>query len=326
MGRHSNRMTKDAPYDFRDKDAEMRAATSYVPRKSSRNGATIFSIAVFIATCAIVLGIAYLVSGTIGIEAVIAMLLVAALVLSSTHIALSWEKVVVLRFGKLNRVVGPGLYFTLPIIEHGTIRVDQRIIATPFFAEKTLTADLVPVNIDAVLFWVVWDAEKACTEVEDYYAAVSFLAQTAMREAVGRSTVAEVALRRDQLDIEIKEDIAKEAAVWGVDIISVKVRDIVLPDELQEVMSLEAQADREKNARMAVAGIERDLAEMLTEAADVYGDPGAALKLRTMLMQYETVKKSKGTVVTVPSAMSDGFADGSGENGGTSRGVRMDKQ
>lgn len=309
---------KDAPYDVRDKEAEVRAATSYVPRKSSRNGAIIFNIAAFIGTCAIVLGFFYIATGSIGLEAIVAMLLAAVLVLSSVHIALSWEKVVVLRFGKLNRVVGPGLYFTIPIIEHGTIRVDQRIIATPFFADKTLTADLVPVNIDAVLFWVVWDAEKACTEVEDYYAAVSFLAQTAMREAVGRSTVAEVALRRDQLDIEIKEDIEKEAASWGVDIISVKVRDIVIPDELQEVMSLEAQADREKNARMAVVGVERDLAEMLSEAAEVYGDPEVALKLRTMLMQYETVKKSKGTVVTVPSAFSDGFADGQGEKpGGT---------
>lgn len=316
MGRRNTRMMKDAPYDVRDKEAEIRAATSYVPRKSSRNGAVIFNIAVFVATCAVVLGIAYAVAGAVTLEAIVAMLLIAVLVLSSTHIALSWEKVVVLRFGNFSRVVGPGLYFTIPIIEHGTIRVDQRIIATPFYAEKTLTADLVPVNIDAVLFWVVWDAEKACTEVEDYYAAVSFLAQTAMREAVGRSTVAEVALRRDQLDLEIKEDIEKEAASWGVDIISVKVRDIVIPDELQEVMSLEAQADREKNARMAVAGVERDLAEMLAEAAEVYGDPEAALKLRTMLMQYETVKKSKGTVVTVPSAMSDGFTDGSGDRVG----------
>lgn len=326
MGRNTNRMMKDAPYDFRDKNAEMRAATSYVPRKSSRNGAIIFNIAVFIATCAIVLGIAYVISGSIGIEVIIVMLLLATFALSATHIALSWEKVVVLRFGTFNRVVGPGLYFTFPIVEHGTIRVDQRTIATPFNAEKTLTADLVPVNIDAVLFWVVWDAEKACTEVEDYYAAVSFLAQTAMREAVGRSTVAEVALRRDQLDVEIKEDIEKEAANWGVDIISVKVRDIVIPDELQEVMSLEAQADREKNARMAVVGAERDLAEMLAEAAEVYGDPDAAMKLRTMLMQYETVKKSKGTVVTIPSALSDGFVDNSGDRANSSHGVRVDKR
>ena len=300
---------QDAPYDVRDKNAEVRAATSYVPRKSSRNGAVIFSIAAFVVSCAVVLGIAFLATGRIGAEALVAMLLIALLVLSSTHIALSWEKVVVLRFGKLHRVVGPGLYFTIPVVEHGTIRVDQRTIATPFFAEKTLTADLVPVTVDAVLFWVVWDAEKACTEVEDYYAAVSFLAQTALREAVGRSTVAEVALRRDQLDIEIKEDIEKEAAGWGVDIISVKVRDIVIPDELQEVMSLEAQADREKNARMTVAGVEVELAEMLAEAAQVYGDPDAALKLRTMLLQYDTVKKSKGAVVTVPSALSDGFVN-----------------
>ena len=223
--RAGERFVKDAPYDVRDKDAEIRAATSYVPRKSSRNGAVIFNIATFIATCAAVLGIAFAATGGAGIEAIVAMLLAALLVLSSTHIALSWEKVVVLRFGKLNRVVGPGLYFTIPVIEHGTIRVDQRTIATPFYAEKTLTADLVPVTVDAVLFWVVWDAEKACTEVEDYYAAVSFLAQTALREAVGRSTVAEVALRRDQLDAEIKDDIEKEAAGWGVDIISVRHRD-----------------------------------------------------------------------------------------------------
>ena len=159
--RAGERFVKDAPYDVRDKDAEIRAATSYVPRKSSRNGAVIFNIATFIATCAAVLGIAFAATGGVGIEAIVAMLLAALLVLSSTHIALSWEKVVVLRFGKLNRVVGPGLYFTIPVIEHGTIRVDQRTIATPFYAEKTLTADLVPVTVDAVLFWVVWDGAQA---------------------------------------------------------------------------------------------------------------------------------------------------------------------
>ena len=292
--RKADRTMRDAPYELTDKEAEIRAATSYVPRKSSRNGAVIFSIAVFAMTGAVVLGVALVATGGIGLAAIVA---------------------AVLRFGKLARVVGPGLYLTIPLIEHGTIRVDQRTIATPFYAEKTLTADLVPVTVDAVLFWVVWDAEKACTEVEDYYAAVSFLAQTAMREAVGRSTVAEVALRRDQLDIEIKEDIEKEAANWGVDIISVKVRDIRIPDELQEAMSLEAQADREKNARMSVASVESDLAEMLAEAARIYGDPDAALKLRTMLMQYDTVKKSKSAVVTVPSSFSDGFADAADKAG-----------
>ena len=302
-------MPADVPYDVRDKDAEIRAATSFVPRKSSRNGATVFSITVFILAfdAAVLAGRAL--SGGVGAVEISAALVLALLAVSSVHIALSWERVVVLRMGNLSRVAGPGLYFTIPSLEHGTIRVDQRTIATPFYAEKTLTADLVPVTVDAVLFWMVWDAEKACTEVEDYYAAVSFLAQTAMREAVGRSTVAEVALRRDQLDQEIKEDIEKEAAAWGIGVISVKVRDIVIPDDLQHVMSLEAQADREKNARMTVASAEADMADMLAEAAQVYGDPSAALRLRTMLQQYETVKSSKGTVVTVPSALSDSLAD-----------------
>lgn len=299
----------DMPYDVRDKDAEMRVATSYVPRKSSRNGATVFNITVFLLVFGVVLLAARAVAGGVGILEISLAFVCALLAVSSVHIALSWERVVVLRMGKLSRVAGPGLYFTIPILEHGTIRVDQRTIATPFYAEKTLTADLVPVTVDAVLFWMVWNAEKACIEVEDYYAAVSFLAQTAMREAVGRSTVAEVALRRDQLDQEIKEEVEREAAAWGIGVISVKVRDIVIPDDLQHVMSLEAQADREKNARMTVASAEADMADMLAEAASAYGDPSAALRLRTILQQYETVKVSKGTVVTVPSALSDSLAD-----------------
>ena len=273
-----------APGPWSDSEAEMLAATSYVPKKSSRNGALVFSVAVFVAAAAAALVCDLLLEGRISLVGILAALLAALAASSSLHIALGWEKVVVLRLGKLNRVVGPGFYATIPILEHGTIRVDQRIIATPFRAERTLTADLVPVNIDAVLFWVVWDAEKACTEVE--------------------------ALRRDQLDEEIKADIEKEASGWGVDIISVKVRDIVIPAELQNVMSLEAQADRERNARMTVASVEADLAEMLSEAARIYGDEDAALKLRTMLMQYETVKGSGSAVVTVPTAVSDGFAEG----------------
>lgn len=282
----------------------------YVPRKTSRNGAVVFNIAVFLVACMIVILGSYLLFGCVTSITLIIMLVVSAAAVNSFHIVLAWERVVVLRLGKVNRIVGPGLYVTIPIIEHGTIRVDQRVIATPFGAEKTLTADLVPVGIDAVLYWIVRDAEEACTEVEDYFMAVTLLAQTAMREAVGRSSLAEVAIRRDQLDVEIKEDIEKEAAGWGIDIVSVKVRDIVIPDELQDVMSLEARADRERNARMSVVSVERDLAEMLKEAADIYGDQGAALKLRSMLMQYETVRSSGGSVVTVPSSLSDGFVEG----------------
>ena len=269
----------------------------------------------FVLAFGIVLAAAQAAFAEIGLVALVSAAIVGWLASSSVHIVLEWEKAVVLRFGKFNRVAGPGLVFTWPIIEFYTLRIDQRVATTYFGAEETLTSDLVPINVDAVLFWMVFSAKKACVEVEDYSAAVAWVAQTAMRKAIGRATVAEVAMRRDQLDAEIKDDIEKEAAGWGVDIISVKVRDIVIPDELQEVMSLEAQADREKNARMTVAGVEAELAEMLAEAARVYGDPEAALKLRTMLMQYDTVKKSKGTVVTVPTAMSDGFTDSAMMNG-----------
>lgn len=174
-----------APGPWSDSEAEMLTATSYVPKKSSRNGALVFSVAVFVAAAAAVLACDLLVEGRISLVGILAALVAALAASSSLHIALGWEKVVVLRLGKLNRVVGPGFYATIPILEHGTIRVDQRIIATPFRAERTLTADLVPVNIDAVLFWVVWDAEKACVEVEDYYAAISYLAQTSRCEAGG---------------------------------------------------------------------------------------------------------------------------------------------
>lgn len=289
-------------------DPSMDLQGAYVPRKASQNGVVVFGLFVFVVAFAAVLAVSAGVAGNVDFLAVLVALVVGVLVTSSVHVALSWEKVVILRLGKLNRVVGPGLFLTIPFVEFRTIRIDQRTIATPFFAERTLTADLVPVNIDAVLYWVVRDAEEACVEVEDYFSAVIFLAQTALRDAVGRSTVAEVAMRRDQLDGEIQADIEKEAAQWGIDIIAVKVRDIVLPVELQESMALEAQADRVRNARMTVAGAELDLAEMLAEAAQIYGEEGAAMKLRTMLMQYDTVNQAKSTVVTVPSAFSDGFA------------------
>ena len=311
MRKRRNKSAYNEGYEELSTSVEDVRPIAYIPKKTSRSGAIIFKIALFAVVCAATVAVSYFAFDYLGIETIIIMIVLVLVVLPSVHIALNWEKVVVLRLGKLNRIAGPGLYFTIPIIEHGTARVDHRIIATPFSAEKTLTLDLVPVNIDAVLYWLVWDAEKACTEVEDYYAAISFLAQTAMREAIGRSTVAEVALRRDQLDVEIKETIEKEASSWGVDIISVKVRDIILPDELQEIMSLEAQAEREKNARMTLAAVEGDIAEILAEAAKMYGDPDAALKLRALLVQYETVKQSNSAVVTLPSALSDGLGDGS---------------
>lgn len=239
---------------------------------------------------------------------VLALALVLAVALAlCIHIAMEWERVVICRFGAFNRVAGPGLIFMVPIVEQAACHVDLRTVTTSFGAEKTLTSDLVPVDIDAVLFWMVWDAQKACMEVEDYPAAVLYVAQTAMRDAIGRMSVAEVALSREQLDKELKESIERETEPWGIAILSVKVRDIVIPAELQEVMSLEAQAEREKNARLVLASAEEDISEMIASASGVYDGNEAALKIRTMHLLYESIKKSGGTVVTVPSALSDGL-------------------
>ena len=230
---------------------------------------------------------------------------------SSVHIVLEWEKAVVLRFGKFNRVAGPGLVFTWPIIEFYTLRIDQRVATTYFGAEETLTSDLVPINVDAVLFWMVFSAKKACVEVEDYSAAVAWVAQTAMRKAIGRATVAEVAMRRDQLDAELKDAIEEKLSPWGIDIIDVEVRDIVVPKELQEAMAMEAVAERKKNARMVLAEAEKDISEMLKDASEVYAGDQGAMKLRTMHLACESVEQSGGTLV-IPSAFSEGFAPETG--------------
>lgn len=232
----------------------------------------------------------------------------AAILFSCMHVVLEWERAVVLRFGKFNRVAGPGIVFTWPIIEFYTLRVDQRVSATYFGAEETLTSDLVPVNVDAVLFWMVWDAEKACLEVENYYNSVSLAAQTALRDAIGRASVSEVAVRRNQLDQELQEVIEERTSAWGITVLSVEIRDIVIPQGLQEAMSVEAQAERDKNARMVLAEVEKDISSMLVDAAKVYEENEVALRLRTMHLLYESVKGSGGTVV-IPSAYSEGFSD-----------------
>ena len=257
--------------------------------RASRNGAVVFAVAVVLAALAVAVVAGWLAS-------------------SSVHVVLEWEKAVVLRFGKFNRVAGPGIVFTWPIIEFYTLRVDQRVSATYFGAEETLTSDLVPVNVDAVLFWMVWSAKNAAVEVEDYASAVSWVAQTAMRKAIGRATVAEVATRRDQLDEELKEVIEEKLNPWGITIIDVEIRDIVIPKELQRAMAQEAVAERKKNARMVLAEAEKDISEMLSDAAEVYGGEGDALRLRTMHLAYESVEQSGGTLV-VPSAFSEGFVD-----------------
>ena len=211
-------------------------------RRTSRNGAVAFTIIVFAAACALVLACAQLLAGGIGLAALVIAVVVGALAASSVHIVMEWERAVVMRFGRFNRVAGPGIVFTWPVIEFYTVRIDQRVAATYFGAEETLTSDLVPVNVDAVVFWMVFSPKKAAVEVEDYASAVAWMAQAMLRKAIGRASLAEVACRRDQLDAELKDELEAKLDGWGIDVIDVEVRDIVVPRELQASMAAGAVA------------------------------------------------------------------------------------
>lgn len=283
---------------------------SRADRRTSQNGAMMFSAFVFVVAFCLVVGIEFLVMGEASVGGFVLAVLLSLLAVMSIHIALQWEKVVVLRLGKFHRTKGPGIYFTIPFIDQVALCADQRVMLTGFAAEETLTSDLVPINVDAVLFWMVWDAEKAALEVENYYNSVSLVAQTALRDAIGRASASEVAVRRNQLDAELQEVIEEKTSEWGITILSVEIRDIVIPESLQEAMSAEAQAEREKNARMVLAEVEKDISSMLVEAAEQYQGNDVALRLRTMHLLYESVKGSGGTVV-IPSAYSEGFSEGS---------------
>jgi regulator of protease activity HflC (stomatin/prohibitin superfamily) len=237
---------------------------------------------------------------------ILAAVVVGVLAASSIRIAQQWEKAIVLCLGRYSRTAGPGLYLIIPIIEHVTICIDQRVIATPFNAEETLTADLASVDVDAVLFWMVWDARLACVEVENYPKAVAWSAQTALRDAIGRVNLAELATRRKQIDVQLQETLGRKTEPWGITIISVEIRDIIIPQELQNAMSKEAQAERERNARVILAEVEKDISEMFVEAAEIYDKNDRAMQLRTMNLIYESVRE-KGGLVIAPSAFSEGF-------------------
>jgi len=274
-------------------------------KPASRLGVYLFSSFVFLFVLAVAAAFVLL-SPEIKIWKIVVGALAALLAVSLFHIALDWEKIVILRFGKYHRTVGPGLFFVIPIIEFVTARIDQRTITTPFMAEKTLTADTVPINVDAVLFWMVWDARKATLEVQNYDLAVSWAAQTAMRDIIGRTTLATILTNREKLDAELRDTIDQKTESWGITVVSVEIRDIIIPDELQDAMSKEAQAERERNARIILTKAEKAISEMFVEVSNVYKENETALQLRVMNLVYEGVKE-RGGLVVVPSLFSDGF-------------------
>ena len=285
------------------------ANTEVVGERASNAGVVVFSAVLFLVSFLVVLAISAIAVPGVSPVAWVALAAVAALLAtSSVHVAQQWEKVVVLRLGAFNRVSGPGLFWTIPVIEQNTMRVDGRVRVTTFGAEETLTADLVPLNVNAVLFWHVWDAKAACLEVGDFTRAVELAAQTALRDAIGRGGAAEVAIRREQLDRELKRTLEEKVEPWGVTILSVEIRDILLPRDLQDVMSLEAQAEQRKKARIILMEAEQDICEMMDEMGQTYAENDAALRLRAMHLLYESVRETGGTVV-VPSSFSEGFGE-----------------
>jgi regulator of protease activity HflC (stomatin/prohibitin superfamily) len=230
--------------------------------------------------------------------------LAAILVLLSLKMANTWQQFVVLRAGKLQGVKGPGLFWIVPIIDSVVAIIDERIQTTGFNAERVLTKDTVPVNVDAIIFWRVHDARQAALEITDYRTAIDRVAQTSLQEMIGSSMLAALLSDRHAIDARLRDTIAAKTQVWGVTVMSVEIRDVAIPEALQDAMSREAQAEREKQARVILGSAEVAIAAQFVEAAQAYESHPAALQLRAMNIIYETTKE-RGATILMPTAMVD---------------------
>ncbi len=230
--------------------------------------------------------------------------LVATLVGSSIKFADQWEKAVVLRLGKYRGLRGPGPFLIIPVLDRVTYHIDQRIRTTDFGAESCLTKDTVPVNVDAIAFWIVYDAERAALEVQNYHQAVVLAAQTALRDAIGKHDLAELIQSRKELGHILQKILDEKMHDWGISIQSVEIRDVIIPKALEEAMSRQAQAERERQARIILGTAETQIAEKFVEAAKSYQDNPVALNLRAMNMLYESIVK-RGSLMVVPSGLAD---------------------
>lgn len=225
--------------------------------------------------------------------------LIGVVLMRAPQIAQQWERAVVLRLGRFVGLRGPGLFWIVPFIDSVSSWIDQRTVTTGFAAEQTLTSDTVPVNVDAVLFWMVHDAQQAALEVQNYTHAVSWAAQTALRDIIGRTPLTELLRGRDRIETELQQLIDRRSNPWGVTVSSVEMRDIVIPAALQDAMSREAQAAREKQARIILGQAEQEIAHSFEEAAKSYHNNPTALQLRAMNMLYEGLKE-KGALMLIP--------------------------
>lgn len=229
---------------------------------------------------------------------------IAVVVMLSLKMANTWEKFVILRAGKLHAVKGPGLFGIIPVVDNIVAIIDERIQTTAFNAEQALTRDTVPVNVDAVIFWHVHDAQKAALAITNFQQAIDRVAQTSLREMIGSSMLAALLSDRKQADLQLCDSIGKKTVAWGITVGSVEIRDVAIPVALQDAMSRQAQAEREKQARIILGSAEAEIASKFVAAAKIYAGQPTALQLRAMNIIYETTKE-RGTTILIPSAMVD---------------------
>jgi len=282
--------------DFVKSAIKMKQIDQHIPPIAG----TLFGVLLITAVLGAILGDGKLNDALLGAWA-LSWTLIGTYILFALKVANQWEKAVVLRLGKFHGLRGPGMFWIIPIIDAVISWIDHRVIVTSFSAEKTLTKDTVPVDVDAVLFWVVWDAEKAALEVKDYQSAISWAAQTALRDIIGRMMLADILVGRSAIDEELQHIIDERTTPWGVTVQSVEIRDIVIPQVLEDAMSRQAQAERERQARVILGESEKQIADSFAEASKAYVDNPTALHLRAMNMLFEGLKQ-KGALVIVPSS------------------------
>lgn len=275
---------------------------------------SLFSVLIFVAIFIIGLTVVYSiynVSHILNSEIIAAIFFVIALAISSSiQIADPWDKAVVLRLGKFHSLKGPGLFFIIPILDTIPYWIDTRVITTSFKAEKTLTKDTVPVDVDAVLFWKVLNPQKAALEVADYRSAISWASQTALRDVIGKTMLSDMLEGRDKISTVLQKIIDERTEPWGINVNSVEVKDVLIPASLENAMSMQAQAERERQARVILGDSERQVAEKFGEAALTYANNPVALHLRAMNMLYEGLKQNS-TIVIVPSSAVESMQLGS---------------
>jgi regulator of protease activity HflC (stomatin/prohibitin superfamily) len=267
-----------------------------------------FTVLIFFVILCIGVAISYTmfsVSANIGgTWILISTFLVALIVSSATKVADQWNRAVILRLGRFHTLKGPGLFFIVPIIDNIPYWIDIRVITTTFTAEKTLTKDTVPVDVDAVLFWKVIDPKKAALDVAEYKSAISWASQTALRDIIGKTMLSDMLEGREKISNQLRNIIDERTEPWGINVISVELKDVLIPSALEDAMSMQAQAERERQARVILGDSERQVAEKFGEAAKTYADNPTAMHLRAMNMLYEGLK-SNSTIVIVPSSVVD---------------------